>query len=682
MEGADIGESVPGSEAEPQGPVVQYEDVEFEPFEEIESETPGETHTLRVPILDAWEGQRLEFRIHYESRSGAGEPAELLSVDVTGTLPGVEGVEPRVEDGVVTIVWDDVRDAEAVAAAAILSQPMFEVFRQQGGARERIGRALGPEYADRDVQWGEEACYAVQLVVAAETEERVIEDPGPEFDPPPEVTDPDSEEGGEGEATGNRPEDSVDLVPESPGAATGTPPEPETVASSASESAPAPEPVGSSAPPPASEGAPAPEPVGSSAPPPASEGAPAPEPVGSSAPPPASEGAPAPEPVGSSAPPPASEGAPAPEPVGSSAPPPASEGAPAPEPVGSSAPPPASEGAPAPEPVASSAAPSASESVPAPEPVASSAPPLASEGAPASEPVASSAPPLASEGVPAPEPVASSAPPLASEGAPAPEPAASSAAPSASESAPAPEPAGSSAPPPASESAPAPEPVGSSAPPPASEGAPAPEPVAPVEPPAPESVAPTGMGTGAPPDMLPPAPGAPTGPGRGASAPPTPALADPTGTGTAALPDTMRGTPPDREADPLAPAAWSPIPVRVPPAGAGALSVGPLSELVCVTPIDTFPPAPPEDLRAFQGEAAIELSWLPVPADDLAGYHVYRAGQSGPFRRLTGTPVERADFRDVDREPELVYRYQVTAVDTAQPGNESAPSDSVVVRPR
>ncbi len=415
-EGADPDAVAPEAEAEPAGPLVRYEDVEFEPFEEIESETPGETHTLRVPIPDEWKGKRLEFRVHYESASGAGQPAEPLSTDITGVLPTVEGVDPEVGDGVVTVVWDDARDAEPVVEAADLSQPMFEVFRQRGEEpAERIGRALGPEYEDRDVQWEVEACYSVRLVVAAETEERVIEDPGPEFDPLPEASEPDS--GGETPA---------DEPPDSPDA----PAEPTSEASADPEAAAVPEPADP-------------------------------------------------------------EAAAVPEPVDP-------EAAAVPEPV---------------------------------DPEAAAVPePADPEAAAVSEPVD------------------------------------------------------------------------------------------------PDAAAP--------------------------------------------------------EADAPAEADWIPVPVRVPPASAGALSVGPMSESVCVTPLDVFPPAVPAGLRAFQGEAASELSWLPVLADDLAGYHVYRAGEIGTFGRLTDAPIQQAEFQDADRDPESVYRYQVTSVDAAQPANESAPSEPVVVRPR
>jgi len=323
-------ESPPEEEAVagPRALSLEYEEVEFELFEEIRSETAGESMSLRLPILEDWPGSRLEFRIHYESASGAGEPAEPLFVDVTGELPTVTGVAVQVEDGVVRVSWNDAREAGPVTAAAIFSEPLFEVFRedmsreeQEEAVPEHIGTALGPAYGDRDVLWGKEVCYSARLVMTADEEERLIEDPGPEFDPE---------------------------IPEHPPAASRT-------------------------------------------------------------------------------------------------------------------------------------------------------------------------------------------------------------------------------------------------------------------------------------------------------------------------------------------TDWEPIPVRVASSGMGARSAGLRSQAVCVIPQDTFAPPTPEDLRVVSGEESTNLSWLPVSASDLLGYYVYRAGPDGVFHRLTELPIPEADFRDSDRSSGTEYRYRVTAVDTAEPTNESAPTEAIRV---
>ncbi|MXX86830.1 MAG: fibronectin type III domain-containing protein [Acidobacteria bacterium] len=130
-------------------------------------------------------------------------------------------------------------------------------------------------------------------------------------------------------------------------------------------------------------------------------------------------------------------------------------------------------------------------------------------------------------------------------------------------------------------------------------------------------------------------------------------------------------------------APWTPIPIRVPGAGTGALSVGPMSAEECVTPVDAFPPVPPSDLRLFWRAEATELSWRDSASTDVAGYHVYRSGPDGSgFERLTESPVEQTSYTDAARDPRGAYRYAVTAVDGADPPNESLPSDPRTANPR
>lgn len=128
---------------------------------------------------------------------------------------------------------------------------------------------------------------------------------------------------------------------------------------------------------------------------------------------------------------------------------------------------------------------------------------------------------------------------------------------------------------------------------------------------------------------------------------------------------------------------WQPIPIRVPGAGSAALSFGPTSIEACVTPMDVFPPAPPSDLRLFWRSERTELSWRESVSGDVVGYHVYRSGPDGTgFKRLTLDPVEQIAFGDAARDPRGRYRYAVTAVDGADPPNESLPSESRTVSPR
>ena len=106
-----------------------------------------------------------------------------------------------------------------------------------------------------------------------------------------------------------------------------------------------------------------------------------------------------------------------------------------------------------------------------------------------------------------------------------------------------------------------------------------------------------------------------------------------------------------------------------------------MSAEACVTPVDVFPPVPPSDLRLFWRSEQTELSWRESESTDVAGYHVYRSGR----HRLPapdGSPVEQTSYTDAARDPRGAYRYAITAVDGADPPNESLPSDSQRANPR
>ncbi|MDE2880512.1 MAG: hypothetical protein OXP70_01525 [Acidobacteriota bacterium] len=180
--GEETGDEVPAetpepeAEPEPAGVLLDYEDLEFEVLSEIDSEVPGEERVLELPVEPDWIGRRLEITVRYEARGGASEESELQSLDVTGPLPGVEGVLVEVGPRELTIRWQDPRGA---LGETPLADPAFEVFRRRGEDSERLGRSFGPSQTDADVVWGEEVCYRARLVVAGGAEERVIPDPGP-----------------------------------------------------------------------------------------------------------------------------------------------------------------------------------------------------------------------------------------------------------------------------------------------------------------------------------------------------------------------------------------------------------------------------------------------------------------------------------------------------------------------
>ena len=108
------------------------------------------------------------------------------------------------------------------------------------------------------------------------------------------------------------------------------------------------------------------------------------------------------------------------------------------------------------------------------------------------------------------------------------------------------------------------------------------------------------------------------------------------------------------------------------------------SEPVTVKPLDTFPPAAPQDVVAavLPGEApstfVADLSWSINLETDFTGYRVYRSEREGSRGELV-TPdlLSTPAFRDSSVAPGRHYWYTVTALDRA--GNESAPSSSVAV---
>ncbi|HEX7087081.1 MAG TPA: hypothetical protein VF198_11990 [Vicinamibacterales bacterium] len=102
------------------------------------------------------------------------------------------------------------------------------------------------------------------------------------------------------------------------------------------------------------------------------------------------------------------------------------------------------------------------------------------------------------------------------------------------------------------------------------------------------------------------------------------------------------------------------------------------SPAVCVTPQDTFPPAPPASLAAVASEGAISLIWDPNSEPDLAGYLVLRAeAAGGALEPLTKEPIRETTYRDTTVKRGVRYVYAVVAVDKATPPNQSAPSNRV-----
>jgi predicted small lipoprotein YifL len=110
----------------------------------------------------------------------------------------------------------------------------------------------------------------------------------------------------------------------------------------------------------------------------------------------------------------------------------------------------------------------------------------------------------------------------------------------------------------------------------------------------------------------------------------------------------------------------------------GVVTMGRASEPGCVTPVDTFPPAPPQRLAAIAGVDVINLIWEPNTEPDLAGYLVLRGtAPGGTLQALTPTPIRETTYRDQSVRAGERYVYAVVAVDSATPQNVSGQSNRV-----
>jgi len=103
-------------------------------------------------------------------------------------------------------------------------------------------------------------------------------------------------------------------------------------------------------------------------------------------------------------------------------------------------------------------------------------------------------------------------------------------------------------------------------------------------------------------------------------------------------------------------------------------------DVLAVTWIDIFPPAQPQGLAAVEEEGTIRLFWRPNQESDLRGYRVYRSalrneGDAPEWMMLTPDAIVTTSFTDAQPAPGVTYIYAVTAVDDAEPVNESPYSE-------
>jgi predicted small lipoprotein YifL len=106
------------------------------------------------------------------------------------------------------------------------------------------------------------------------------------------------------------------------------------------------------------------------------------------------------------------------------------------------------------------------------------------------------------------------------------------------------------------------------------------------------------------------------------------------------------------------------------------------SPLGCITPVDTFPPAPPKNLVAVGSEGGVSLIWDPNTDKDLGGYLVLRGdvaadGTASAMKPLMSQPIKETTYRDTTARAGARHVYAVVAVDTMTPANVSAESNRV-----
>lgn len=101
----------------------------------------------------------------------------------------------------------------------------------------------------------------------------------------------------------------------------------------------------------------------------------------------------------------------------------------------------------------------------------------------------------------------------------------------------------------------------------------------------------------------------------------------------------------------------------------------------CTTAADTFPPGPPDDLRAIPEDAAVTLTWNAVDAADLGGYLVLRGeGAGDTLTPLMTTPITTTTYKDTTVTRGTTYTYAVVAVDNAQNRSAASNKQTVTVR--
>ncbi len=100
------------------------------------------------------------------------------------------------------------------------------------------------------------------------------------------------------------------------------------------------------------------------------------------------------------------------------------------------------------------------------------------------------------------------------------------------------------------------------------------------------------------------------------------------------------------------------------------------SEVIEISPKDTFAPAPPKGVVLVMGPDILSLSWDANQESDLGGYRVWkRAEGESEFAVLMKEPILENTYTDTSVEKNIRYYYAITSLDTA--GNESRKSNTI-----
>jgi hypothetical protein len=100
-----------------------------------------------------------------------------------------------------------------------------------------------------------------------------------------------------------------------------------------------------------------------------------------------------------------------------------------------------------------------------------------------------------------------------------------------------------------------------------------------------------------------------------------------------------------------------------------------------LTTADVTPSAAPASLEGISGSQSITLAWDASVEADLAGYNVYRRGSGDDSFVALATNLTLPQYTDLSVQNETEYEYQITAVDRANPANESPASAALALTP-